>query len=153
LPAHSDLQARWSAGLAIIGFTAAASLGGCASPDRPSLAAAPSQDAARTAVANMRDSDMPDDMGKPLTQDEPDRRGARVLSIDMSISSIAAAPAGKAVLEHDLPGLCERPEFGMFKGMSLKTLAGMSGGKISTAKLNQVQADLVKVNVAMETEH
>ncbi|MGC1302103.1 MAG: hypothetical protein WA840_07000 [Caulobacteraceae bacterium] len=153
MSAHSDLQVRWLAGLAIIGLTTAVTLGGCASPGHSSLAADASNQNARVALANTRDADMPDDLGKPLTQDGPALGGARKLSIDMPISSIAAAPAGKAVLEHDLPGLCERPEFGMFKGMSLKALAGMSGGKISTAKLNQVQADLVKVSITADNMH
>ena len=150
MPAHSDLQARWSTGLAIAGLIAT-TLAGCASPGRPPVAAVaqPSKDA-EVAVASMRDSDIPDDMGKPLSQDAPAH--AKALSIDMPISSIAAAPAGKAVLDHDLPGLCERPEFGMFKGMSLKALAGMSGGRINKAMLNQVQADLGKVSIATETD-
>jgi hypothetical protein len=90
---------------------------------------------------------LPDDLGAPLPQAEAPA-AAGPLSIDMPIGSIAEKPYGRAVLEKDLPGLCERPEFVMFKGMSLKALAGMSGGRISTAKLNQLQADLVKVSLS-----
>ncbi len=70
------------------------------------------------------------------------RSTSKALSINTPISTIAASPAGKAVLEHDLPGLLERPEYGMFKNMSVKSLAGLSNGKITPATLNQVQRDL-----------
>jgi hypothetical protein len=67
---------------------------------------------------------------------------ARGLSVDTPIAVIAADPAGKAVLEHDLPGLLERPEYGLFKSMSLKALVPLSNGEITPAKLAEVQRDL-----------
>ena len=86
-------------------------------------------------------------MGAPLA--DPSVGGqATGLSIDVPIGSIAAKPDGRAVLEKDLPGLLERPEFPMFKSMSLKTLAGVSHGRISNAKLNEVEADLTKADMA-----
>jgi hypothetical protein len=68
------------------------------------------------------------------------------LSLDTSIEAICATPAGKAVLDHDLPGLTGRPEFAMFKAMTLKQLQPMSRGHITSADLAKVQADLKAVN-------
>jgi hypothetical protein len=61
-------------------------------------------------------------------------------------SVIASMPSGRAALDRDLPGLCERPEFMMFKGMSPAKLAGLSRGRISQADLDKLQGDLVKVS-------
>ena len=68
-----------------------------------------------------------------------------LLSIDTPIVQVAADPAGRAILERDLPGLLERPEYAMFKTMSLKKLAGLSGGKLTDTKLAKVQSDLAAV--------
>ncbi|MGC1304669.1 MAG: hypothetical protein WA840_20045 [Caulobacteraceae bacterium] len=72
-------------------------------------------------------------------------RSAKGFSIDTPIATIAADPAGKAVLQRDLPGLLERPEYGLFKTMSLKSLAPLSNGKITAATLTQVQRDLQNI--------
>jgi hypothetical protein len=72
----------------------------------------------------------------------PATASAKALSVNTPVSAIAANPAGKAVLEQDLPGLLERPEYSIFKNMTLKALAGMSNGKITPQKLDQVQHDL-----------
>jgi hypothetical protein len=72
----------------------------------------------------------------------PHAAAAKALSINTPVSAIAANPAGKAVLEHDLPGLLERPEYNIFKNMSVKSLAGLSNGKITPQALDQVQHDL-----------
>ncbi len=146
---HSDPQPRWLAALAIASVTTAAALSGCATAGG-STAANTSANHMKLAAVNAPDADMPDDLGKPMGPEETAKPAVKAMSIDMPIASIASKPAGKAVLEHDLPGLCERPEFMMFKGMSLKALAGMSNGRITTAKLNQVQADLVKVSVTAD---
>ena len=138
----------WLAGCALVSlFGVAGVLEGCASDATHVAAAHPSRSARRAEhqLAEANAEPMPSDLGAPLPQPPADA-SARQLSIDMPIGSIAAKPDGRAVLDKDLPGLCERPEFTMFKSMSLKALAGMSGGKISTAKLNQVQADLLKLN-------
>jgi hypothetical protein len=164
--ANSDPRPHWLAAFAIASVTTAAALSGCATagggataantsnaglnvqaaqaaPQKASQAADP-----QFAAVNVSDADMPADLGAPLGPVEQAKPTGKPLSIDMSIAKIAAKPQGKAVLDQDIPGLCERPEFAMFKGMSLKKLAGLSGGRITHATLNQVQADLVKVNVA-----
>lgn len=92
------------------------------------------------------DMDMPDDLGAPLNSvtEQPEPTTPHTLSVDTPVGVIASVPQGKAVLERDLPGLCERPEFIMFKGMSLTKLATLSHGRISEAKLSRVQADLTR---------
>jgi hypothetical protein len=68
------------------------------------------------------------------------------LSLDSPIETICAVPAGKAVLDRDLPGLTTRPEFAMFKAMTLKQLKPMSRGHITDAVLAKVQADLAALS-------
>lgn len=65
-----------------------------------------------------------------------------ILSVDMPVEKICSNPAGKAVIDRDLPGLTTRPEYPMFKMISLKSLVGMSGGRLSNKDLAKVQADL-----------
>ena len=68
------------------------------------------------------------------------------LNLDTPIETICAQPAGKAVLDRDLPGLTTRPEFAMFKAMTLKQLQPMSQGRMTDTALARVQADLKAVN-------
>ncbi len=68
------------------------------------------------------------------------------LSLDSSIEAICASRAGKAVLDRDLPGLTTRPEFAMFKAMTLKQLKPMSRGHITDAVLVKVASDLKALN-------
>ena len=51
-------------------------------------------------------------------------------------------PRGRAVLDSNLPGLRKNPNYFLFQGFTLRQLAGMSGGKITQAKLESVRADL-----------
>ena len=64
----------------------------------------------------------------------------------MPIEQLCADPAAKDVVDRDLPGLTTRPEYPEFKGLSLKALATLSGGKIGKAQLDQVAADLAKLS-------
>jgi hypothetical protein len=68
------------------------------------------------------------------------------LSLDTPIEKLCAVPAAKAVLDQDLPGLTTRPEFGLFKSMSLKQLQPMSKGQLTRADLAKVKADLAALN-------
>lgn len=67
------------------------------------------------------------------------------LSSDTPIETIVANPAGKAVLDKDLPGLTSHPMYDQFKSMSLKDLQPMSQGKITDDSIKTVDADLAKV--------
>lgn len=70
------------------------------------------------------------------------------LSLDTPIETICETPAGKAVLDQDLPGLTTRPEFAMFKSMTLKQLQPMSQGHITKAVLAKVEVDLQALNMS-----
>jgi len=89
----------------------------------------------------------PAELGEPGA---PAPRGP--LSVNTSIEAICATPAGKAVLDRDLPGLTARPEFPMFKAMTLKQLEPMSKGHITDAVLAKVQRDLTEVNASAEAK-
>ena len=110
-------------------------------------------------AASADDMAMPEDMGAPIADGAPAavapsavRGQTQTLSVDTPIAVIAASPQGKAALEHELPGLCERPEYVMFRTMSPAKLALLSNGRISRAKLIQLQAHLTKVNVVTTAE-
>ncbi|UAL09358.1 hypothetical protein [Caulobacter segnis] len=64
------------------------------------------------------------------------------LSIDTPIETLVAAPAAKAALDADIPGLTTHPAYDKFKRESLRTLAPKFGGAITDKDLAKVQADL-----------
>ena len=64
------------------------------------------------------------------------------LTIDTPIEEIVAVPAGKAVLDKDLPGLTAHAMYDQFKSMSLKDLEPMSQGQITDDQLKKVADDL-----------
>ena len=118
-----------------------------------------SSPAATAASSSADDMAMPDDMGAPIAGAPPAGDGSspalgqvQRLSVNTPIDVIASTPQGKAVLEHELPGLCERPEYVMFRTMSPAKLALLSNGRISRAKLTQLQAHLTRVSVTTPVE-
>ena len=64
------------------------------------------------------------------------------LTLDTPVERIAADPGGAAVLNKDIPGLLSDPNYPMFKGMNLKTLASLSSGRLDGQTLAETQADL-----------
>ena len=66
-------------------------------------------------------------------------------SVESKIGDLLANPGAKAVLDKHLPGFSTNPQMAMAKGMSLKMVAPMSGGKITPALLSAVDADLKKL--------
>ncbi len=70
------------------------------------------------------------------------------LNLDTPIGEIAAAPAGKAVLDQQLPGLLTHPAFETFKAFSLKALQPYSNGLITDERLAAVEAGLKALNPA-----
>ncbi len=66
----------------------------------------------------------------------------RSFSVNTPLDIIAADPNGKAVLLRDLPGLMASRSYILFDDMSLSQIAPLSGGHLTTAKLDMVQADL-----------
>ena len=58
------------------------------------------------------------------------------------IAQICAYPGGRQVLNQDLPGLVDRPEYVFFSHMNLKSLQGMSKGQLKDDDIRKVDADL-----------
>ena len=73
---------------------------------------------------------------------------AASLNLDTPIAGIAAAPAGKAVLDQQLPGLLTHPAYETFKALSLKALQPYSNGLITDERLAAVEAGLKALNPA-----
>jgi len=73
------------------------------------------------------------------------------VTLDLPIEQLAADQAAAAVLRKDLPGLLEDKHYPMFKSMSLRVIAALSNGKISTQTLAQTEADLRSVHPMITT--
>ena|SRR5579859_7366570 len=63
-------------------------------------------------------------------------------TLDTPIEQLAAAKETASVLRKDIPGLLEDKHYPMFKSMSLRVIAALSNGEISSQKLAQTEADL-----------
>lgn len=63
-------------------------------------------------------------------------------SLDTPLNHIAADQRGKAILEHDLPGLMASRSYALFDDMSLSQIAAVSGGQLTKTELDLVEADL-----------
>jgi hypothetical protein len=70
---------------------------------------------------------------------------APVFSLDTPVDRIAADPRGKAVLQRDLPGLMSSRSYILFDDMSLTQIASVSGGRLTKARLDLVEADLSQI--------
>ena len=65
-------------------------------------------------------------------------------STDSSIGDLFDDEAAKAVLIKHMPGISDHPQIGMAKamGLSLKAVAGFSGGKITDEMLDAAGQEL-----------
>lgn len=65
-------------------------------------------------------------------------------STDSSIGDLLDDDAAKAVLIRHMPGIADHPQIGMAKtmGLSLKAVAGFSGGKITDQMLDAAGKEL-----------
>lgn len=61
---------------------------------------------------------------------------------DTPIETIAADPAGRTVLDRDIPGLLTHPSYEEFKMLSLRQLQPMSGGELTEDQVTKAEADL-----------
>jgi hypothetical protein len=68
------------------------------------------------------------------------------LSVNTPVEVIVADPRGKAILNGDVPGLLSNPKYQLFSDMSLVQLSTLSCGRLTKAKLAQVQADLAQLS-------
>jgi hypothetical protein len=78
----------------------------------------------------------------PSTSDSGVAHASTGYTLYTPIEVIAAEPGGAAVLDKNLPGLLEDPNYSAFKRMNLKTLASLSRGQIDQQSLAQTEADL-----------
>lgn len=67
------------------------------------------------------------------------------LTLDSPVEAIVANPAGKAVLDTELPGLTGHPQYEQFKAMSLKQLQPMAPDQLTQERLDKVAAGLAKI--------
>ena len=70
---------------------------------------------------------------------------AAKFTVDTPIQDIVADAQGKAVIERNFPGLIARPEYEMFKAISLKALQPYSSGKITDELLAKTQSELAAI--------
>lgn len=70
---------------------------------------------------------------------------AAKFTLDSPIEMIVADPAGKAVIDKDLPGTTTHPMYDQFKTMSLNQVAPMAADKMTPVLMAKVQADLAAV--------
>jgi hypothetical protein len=69
-------------------------------------------------------------------------------TLDTPIADLIADPRAKAVLDADVPGLSEDENLPKFKALSLRKLAPLSGGQMTTKLLAKVEADLAAIEGA-----
>ena len=81
----------------------------------------------------------------PMPAPSPAPSTGTKYSLDTPIETIAADPAGKAVLDADFPGMTIHPMYDQFKAMSLAQLQPMSQGQITDAQVAKAKADLAAV--------
>ncbi len=75
----------------------------------------------------------------------PAAAATAALTLDTPIEAIVAVPAGKAVLDAELPGLTTNERYDMIKGISLTQLAGYAPDKLTPERLAKVKADLALI--------
>jgi hypothetical protein len=83
---------------------------------------------------------------RPSASAGPAQGASAQLTVDSPIGDICEDPRGRAVLDRNLPNLRKNPNYFLFKGMSLRQVASMSGGKIGSDKLASVQRDLAALS-------
>ena len=67
-------------------------------------------------------------------------------SLSTPVHIIAADPRGKAILLRDVPGLMASRSYILFDDMSLSQIASLSGGKLTSAKLDRLQNDFAELS-------
>lgn len=67
------------------------------------------------------------------------------ISVESAMSEIMANAGGKEILERVCPAMTSDPRFKGAGGMTLKQARPMSGGKVTTAMVEQVTAELAEL--------
>ena len=90
--------------------------------------------------------------GCAQTSPDPDREPDPAhATLDMPIEQLAADKDMASVLRKDIPGLLEDKHYPVFKSMSLRVIAALSNGDISSQTLAQTEADLRSVHPRLAT--
>ena len=72
-------------------------------------------------------------------------------TLDTPIEQLAAYSTTASVLRRDIPGLLEDKHYPMFKSMSLRVVAALSNGELSSERLARTEADLRTVSETTAT--
>jgi len=72
-------------------------------------------------------------------------------TLDTPIEQLAADKETASILHKDIPGLLEDKQYPIFKSMSLRVIAALSNGNISSQTLAQTEADLRSVHPVIAT--
>lgn len=67
---------------------------------------------------------------------------AALPTVNASIKDLLANPATAAVLEKHLPGVSQHPALPQFQDMTLGQVAPLSGGAVTQATIDAIDADL-----------
>lgn len=84
--------------------------------------------------------------GVPAAQPAPASTASTAkFNLDTPIETIVADPAGKAVIDADIPPLTTHPAYDQFKTMSLRALQPLSNGALTDEQLKKVETDLAAI--------
>jgi hypothetical protein len=97
------------------------------------------------AIAADADADIPA-FPSPSPAEPP--AAATGYNLDTPIQTLATNPATAAVVDQNIPGLLEDENYSLFKRMSLKVVASLSGGRISTQTLQAIAVELKSVPIS-----
>lgn len=67
------------------------------------------------------------------------------LNLDTPVEAILADPAGKAVMDANIPQLATHEHYNAFRQMGLRQLAGFAPDKLTPEVLAKVEADLAAI--------
>ena len=81
----------------------------------------------------------------PAPAPAADATATSKFTLDTPIETIAADPAGKAVLDADIPGMTSHPAYEQFKSMSLTAVQPLAQGQITDEQMAKAKADLAAI--------
>ena len=81
----------------------------------------------------------------PAPAPAADTTATAKFSLDTPIETIAADPAGKAVLDAAFPGMTSHPAYEQFKSMSLTAVQPLAQGQITDEQMAKAKAELAAI--------
>ena len=82
---------------------------------------------------------------EPAPAPAADAAATSKFTLDTPIETIAADPAGKAVLDADFPGMTSHPAYEQFKVMSLAAVQPLAQGQITDEQMAKAKTDLAAI--------